>query len=436
MSAGNNHRARRVPIRTIYECQIGRPRPSGRLYCDNSSTSFPKPRCVVDAMVDFAVNVAASAGRGGYREARIAGDILQRCRRNVAQLLNAEAPERIVFTMNCSEALNIAIHGILNTVPPGGEVIATALEHNSVLRPLGALRSASGLQVRIVPCDSVTSLIDPDDVRKALTPKTRLIVCNHASNVTGAIQPVAEVCAMAREAGVPCLIDAAQAAGHVEIDVRAMGCDLLAFPGHKGLLGPTGTGGLYVRDGVEKLLSTIKEGGTGSRSQEVFQPETMPQKFEIGTHNLIGIAGLAASTGWLAKRGVASIRDHDQNLARLFLSLASGIDHLTVYGPWDAARRVGVFSVNIDGLSPTDLATALEARGILTRAGLHCAPLAHQAIGALPAGTCRISIGPFMRDHHIRRVVAELARLAEGSARSSTDATDEAAAIAPEDLAR
>lgn len=282
-----------------------------------------------------------------------------------------------------------------------------------MLRPLAALHQSAGLQVVIMPCDSVTGAVDPDDIRKVITPRTRMIVCNHASNVTGAIQPVAEVCAIAREAGVPCLIDAAQAAGHVEIDVQSLGCDFLAFPGHKGLMGPMGTGGLYVRQGAEKLLSTIKEGGTGSQSQEAFQPETMPQKFETGTHNLVGIAGLAASTGWLLKRGIAAIREHDVRLCKVFMSLAAGIDHLTVYGPTDAARRVGVFSVNIDGVSPTDLAAALEAGGILTRPGLHCAPLAHKAIGTFPAGACRISFGHFMREDHIRRVVAELARLAE-----------------------
>ena len=435
MSATTDNRRKRTRIRTIYQCRIGRPRSRGRLYCDNSSTSFPKPRCVIDAMVDFAVNVAASAGRSGYREARIAGDILHRCRRNAARLLNTETPEQIVFTMNCSEALNFGIHGLLNTAPPGGEVIVTALEHNSVLRPLTALRRSTGLQVVIIPCDPVTSIIDPDDLRKVITPRTRMIVCNHASNVTGAIQPVAEVCAIAREAGVPCLIDAAQAAGHVQIDVRSLGCDFLAFPGHKGLMGPTGTGGLYVCDGAEKLLSTIKEGGTGSQSQEAFQPETMPQKFEIGTHNLVGIAGLAASTGWLLKRGIAAIREHEERLCKVFMSLAAGIDHLTAYGPADAARRVGVFSVNIDGMSPTGLAAALEARGILTRPGLHCAPLVHKAIGTFPSGTCRISFGPFMREDHIRRVVAELARLAEGRGNITKAAEADTIAATPEEQA-
>jgi len=421
----------RVPIRTIYECQIGRPRPAGRLYCDNASTSFPKPGCVVDAMVDFAVNnIGASAGRGAYRESGIAGGILLRCRRNLARLLNAEVPEQIVFTMNCSEALNLVIHGLLNTAAPGAEVIVTALEHNSVLRPLGALKQSNGVQVRVIPCGPITGLIDPDDVRKAITPKTKLIVCCHVSNVTGTIQPVADVCGIARKADIPCLIDAAQAAGHVEIDVRAMGCDFLAFPGHKGLLGPLGTGGLYIRLSAEKLLSTIKEGGTGSQSELMVQPEGTPERFEIGSHNVIGIAGLAASTGWLLKRGVAAIREHDARLCQVVMSLMAGINHLTVYGPWDVAQRVGVFSVNVEGLLPGDLAAALEVRGILTRPGLHCAPLVHKALGTFPAGACRLSFGPFMREDHVRRVTAALFQLAEGRL-GGTMAAAEAEALSP-----
>jgi cysteine desulfurase family protein len=436
MSTSGSHRDRRVPIRVMYDCQIGPLRPSGRLYCDNASSSFPKPGCVTNAMVDFAVNVGSSAGRGAYRESRIAGDILLRCRRNIVALLNAEGPEQIVFTMNCSDALNLVIHGLLNTAAPGAEVIVTALEHNSVLRPLEALKQSNGVQVHVVPCDPIAALVNPEDVRKAITPKTKLIVCCHVSNVTGTIQPVADVCRVAREAGIPCLIDAAQAAGHVEIDVRALGCDFLAFPGHKGLLGPLGTGGLYIRPGAEKLLYTIKEGGTGSQSELMVQPEGMPERFEIGSHNVIGIAGLAASTGWLLNRGIAHVREHDKRLIRLFMSLAGGINHLTVHGPRDAERRVGVFSVNVDGMSPGDVASALEARGILTRAGLHCAPLAHQAIGTFPAGACRISFGPFMREDHVRRVATALFQLAEGRLGGKAAATAKTMPPPPEDQAR
>jgi cysteine desulfurase family protein len=414
MTNGNYRRPRRIPIRTVCECEIGPLRPAGRLYCDNASTTFPKPQCVLNAVADHFVNIGTSAGRGAYHESHLAAAILANCRGSLARLINAESPERIILGSSCSEMLNVVLHGMLNAATPGTEVVVTALEHNSVLRPLGALQHSNGVQIRVVPCDPITSVIDPEDVRRAITSRTRLIVCCHASNVTGALQPVAEVCRIAREAGVPSLVDAAQAVGHVGIDVRALACDFLAAPGHKGLMGPLGTGVLYIRPPAEKLLATIKEGGTGSQSELMVQPEAMPERFEIGSHNVPGFAGLAASAGWLLRRGIAGIREHDARLCKVFMSLAAGVNHLTVYGPWDVQKRVGVVSVNVDGLTPADLAAELEARGILTRPGLHCAPLVHRAIGTFPAGTCRISFGPFMREDHIRRVVAALAQLADG----------------------
>jgi selenocysteine lyase/cysteine desulfurase len=365
-------------------------------------------------MANHFVNTGTSAGRGANRESQLAAGILGNCRGSLARLINAESPERIVLGSGCSDVLNIVLHGMLNAATPGTEVIVTALEHNSVLRPLGAIQQSNGVQVRVAPCDPITTIVDPKDVGKAITSRTRLIVCSYASNVTGALQPAAEICRIAREAGVPSLVDAAQAIGHVGIDVRALACDFLAAPGHKGLMGPLGTGVLYIRPPAERLLATIKEGGTGSQSELMVQPEAMPERFEIGSHNVPGFAGLAASAGWLLKRGIAGIREHDARLCKVFMSLASGVNHLTVYGPWDVQKRVGVFSVNVDGLTPGDLAAALEARGILTRPGLHCAALVHRAIGTFPAGTCRISFGPFMREDHIRRAVAALAQLAEG----------------------
>jgi len=441
-----DNRVRRIPVRGTYECLLGPSRPASRLYFDNASTSFPKPRCVTDAMVDFAVNVGASAGRSAYREAHMAGEILFRCRRNLAQLLHAEAPERIVLAMNCSEALSMVIHGLLSTAPPGAEVVVTALEHNSVLRPLGTLQRVNGLRIHVVPCDPSTGLIDPDDVHRAITSKTRMVVCCHTSNVIGTIQPVAEVCRVAREAGVPCLVDAAQAIGRVEIDVRALGCDFLAFSGHKGLLGPLGTGGLYIRPDAERLLATTREGGTGSQSELTFQPETMPEKFEIGSHNVIGIAGLTAATGWLLKRGVSAIREHDKQLSRVFISSTAGarlhaarqgnVSRLVVYGTRDVERRVGVFSVNVEGMPPGELAAAMETHGILTRSGLHGAPLAHQAIGVCPApaGTCRLSFGPFMREDHVRRAAFALSQIAEGGPLVRAGVRVDEADGMPEDL--
>ncbi|HUT01615.1 MAG TPA: aminotransferase class V-fold PLP-dependent enzyme [Phycisphaerae bacterium] len=386
-----------------------------RVYMDNSATSFPKPSAVTEAMVSFARDCGASAGRGAYAEAKACEQVLATCRQRIAELIHAEGPERIVFTLNCSEALAIAIRGLLNTAGRGAHALATAMEHNSVLRPLNALKEQVGLEPQFVPCDPATGRVDPDDLRRAIRPSTKLIACVHVSNVTGTMQPIADVAAAAREAGVPCLIDAAQSVGHVPLDVQQLGADFVAFPGHKGLLGPLGTGVLYIRPGVEDRLPTMKEGGTGTISERPVQPETMPDKYEIGSHNAIGIAGLGAGVAWLLRRGVEALRHHDEKLCRLFLELTGGVEHLTVYGPRAVEHRAGVFSVNVDGFdSPGDLAGVLERDfGLLTRPGVHCAPLAHQTIGTHPAGTCRFSFGPFTTEAHVRHAAEALARIAE-----------------------
>jgi len=385
-----------------------------RIYLDNSATSFPKPPAVIDAMVRFARECGASAGRGAYAEAKACEQMIAACRARVAQLINAEAPERIVFAMNCSEGLSIVIRGLLNTAPRGTHAIATAMEHNSVLRPLNALADQIGLEPEFIPCDPQTGLVDPDGIRRAIRPTTKLIACVHVSNVTGTMQPAHEVAAIAREAEIPCLIDSAQAAGHVEIDVQQLGADFVAFPGHKGLLGPLGTGALYIRPGMEHSLPTMKEGGTGTISEQPVQPQTMPDKYEIGSHNAIGLAGLAEGVAWVLDQTVESIRAHDEELMALFLSLTEGVPNLVVYGPGELAHRAGVFSANADGVSPHDLAAALERDfGVCTRPGVHCAPLAHKTIGTHPTGTCRLSFGPLTTEDDVRTAACGLADIAE-----------------------
>jgi len=386
-----------------------------RIYLDNSATSFPKPEGVTEAMVAFATHCGASAGRGAYAEARACEEIVATCRRRIAALINAESPERIIFALNCSEALAIAIRGLLNTAPRGAHAIATAMEHNSVLRPLNALQAQTGLDPEFIACDCQTGLVDPDDVRRAIRAETKLIACVHVSNVTGTKQPIEEVVAIARHAGVASVIDAAQSAGHVEIDVQALGADFVAFPGHKGLLGPLGTGVLYIRPGMENSLPTMKEGGTGTISEQAVQPETMPDKYEIGSHNAIGLAGLSEGVAWLLDRGVASVRRHDEAMCELFLSRTTDVEGLTVYGPRDIADRAGVFSVNVAGLGAGDLAARLESEaGICSRPGVHCAPLAHETIGTHPGGTCRLSFGPFTTEEHVSVAVEALTRIAGG----------------------
>ncbi len=386
-----------------------------RIYMDNSATSFPKPPATAEAMVRFAEECGASAGRGAYDEARECGVILQTARERIAELIHAESPERIVFTMNCSEALNTAIRGVLNTAEAGSHAIATAMEHNSVLRPLNALAEQTGLDVEFVPCDPQTGLVDPDDVRAAIRPTTKLIACVHVSNVTGTAQPIQAICDIARAAGIPSVIDVAQSIGHMEIDVQQLGADFVAFPGHKGLLGPLGTGVLYVRPGAEERCATMKEGGTGTISEVATQPLTMPDKYEIGSHNAIGIAGLLAGVEWVLERGVDNLRRHDVELCELFMAATDDIDGLTVYGPRDVADRTGVFSVTIAGLTCHQLADKLEADfGILTRPGIHCAPYAHKTIGTHPTGTCRLSFGAFTTHDHVQSAADALREIAAG----------------------
>ena len=390
-------------------------KPMNRIYMDNSATSFPKPPGVIEAMVAFAQDCGASAGRGAYSEARGCEAMIATCRGRIAELINAETPERIVLAMNCSEGLSIAIRGLLNTASPGAHAIATAMEHNSVLRPLNALREQIGIEPEFIPCDPASGLVDPDDIRGAIRPETKLIACVHVSNVTGTIQPIAEVAQIAREHDVPFLVDAAQSAGHVEIDVRALGADLVAFPGHKGLLGPLGTGVLYVRSGFEDRLPTMKEGGTGTISERAVQPRSMPDKYEIGSHNAIGLAGLSEGVAWVLACGVASMRLRDVQLSSLFMELTAGVDGLTVYGPRDIDHRAGVFSVNVRDIAPGALADRLESQyGLLTRPGLHCAPLAHETIGTHPAGTCRLSFGAMTSEDEVKTAAAALREISGG----------------------
>ena len=265
-----------------------------------------------------------------------------------------------------------------------------------------------------VPVDGATGLVDPDDVRRAIRPDTKLIAVTHVSNVTGTVQPVREIGRIAREAGIPFVVDAAQSAGHLPIDVQADCIDLLAAPGHKALLGPLGTGFLYVRPGLEKKLRTTREGGTGSVSEQAVQPDFMPDKYEPGSHNAIGLLGLSEGAKWVAEQTVEKLAAHDADLTRTFLEGVSDVEGLTYYGPRGVRHRVGVFSVRVEGYDPHELSAVLEGTyGILTRSGIHCAPLAHEAIGtAALGGTTRFSFGPFLSKQDVKYATDALAEIA------------------------
>jgi cysteine desulfurase/selenocysteine lyase len=384
-----------------------------RLYLDNAATSRPKPKAVYDAMARYATDLGASAGRGAYAEAVETGELMNECRRRLNRLFHGERAEHFVFTLNCSDALNLAIKGLIDPFEKG-HAICTHIDHNSILRPLRAMEERGWIGTTRVRVDGMTGIVDPEEIRRAIRPDTRLIAITHVSNVTGTIQPIREIGRIAREARIPFIVDAAQSAGHVPIDVQADGIDLLAVPGHKGLLGPLGTGFLYIRPGVEKILATIREGGTGSVSELDRQPEFMPDKYEPGSHNAVGIIGLSEGVNWILGQTVQKLHEHDRELVGTFLEGINDIEGLTYYGPRGVRDRVGVFSIRVEGYDPHELSSALESSfGILTRSGIHCAPLAHEAIGtAALGGTTRLSFGPFLSMQDVSFATDAIAEIA------------------------
>lgn len=385
----------------------------GRLYLDNAATSFPKPASVLREMSRYATQVGASAGRGAYAEAVEAGQLVHECRVRLNRLFHGEGPDQFIFTLNCTDALNIAIKGLVD--PRGsGHAICSCGDHNSILRPLSELQKMGAVEVSRVPVDGGSGLLDPADIRRALRADTRLIALTHVSNVTGTVQPLREVARIAREAGVPLVVDAAQSAGHLPIDLKEEGIDLLAAPGHKALLGPLGTGFLYIRPGLERRMRTFREGGTGSSSEEPAQPDFMPDRLEAGSHNAIGLAGLAAAVAEVMDFGIEQAVVHDGNLVRTFLDGIDGVDGLRIIGINGVRNRIGVFSIRIDGIEPHELSAVLEERhGILTRSGLHCAPLMHEALGTLArGGTTRLSFGRFVSLHDVQYAADALADVA------------------------
>lgn len=388
------------------------------IYLDNAATSWPKPESVYVAMDRFMREVGASPGRSGHRLAVAAGRIVLETRERLAELFGVADPLRIVFTLNVTEALNLVIRGLLHD---GDHVITSSMEHNSVMRPLRALEPA--VEVSVVPC-STEGVLDPDAVAAAIRPNTKLVILNHASNVVGTLLPVAEVGAIARRRGIVFAVDAAQTAGAYPIDVEAINVDLLGFTGHKSLFGPQGTGGLFIRDGIE--LEPLKRGGTGSRSEFEVQPDFLPDCYESGTPNTVGLAGLGAGVAFVLKEGVADIRAHELALTRQLIDSLHSIDGVRVYGTGDAQRQVAVVSFTIDGVSPSDVAEWLdEDYEIMCRVGLHCAPRAHRTIGTFPQGTIRLSPGYFTTEADIARCVVAVAAIA---ARGRAAARFEAAA--------
>ena len=381
-----------------------------RIYLDNAATSWPKPTAVYEAVDHYFRELGAPAGRSAYREAAEVERLVTDARRQIGLLLGNVAPERVIFTFNGTDSLNLALHGVLRA---GDHVVTSVVEHNSVLRPLRYLEQAGVIEVSRVACDG-RGLVDPDDVSREVRGNTRMIALSHASNVTGAIQPAEDVARIAAEHELLFLLDAAQTLGHLEVDVQKIGAHLVAAPGHKALLGPLGVGLLYIAPGVEQQLAPIRQGGTGTQSETDLQPDSLPDKYESGNHNVPAIVGLGAAVNQLRAKGLGVVEQHAQTLLTSLLEGLAEIDKVTLHGPADARQQSAIQSVSVAGYDPQEVATMLDAAySIQVRAGLHCAPLMHDALGTRAhGGTLRLSLGQFNTLDQIKAVVAGMAELA------------------------
>jgi len=383
-----------------------------RTYLDNAATSFPKPPAVVEAVHQYLSECGAPAGRGAYRAALDVGRTVARCRQSAAKLLGVADPSRFVFTFNGTDGLNVAIQGVCR---PGDHAVTSTWEHNSVLRPLRALEQQRGVAVTRLQPDA-TGRLDPAALQATLQPNTRLVVVQHASNVTGVIQSLDDLAAVVRKHGALFLVDAAQSAGHVPIDLSATDVDLWACSGHKGLLGPLGTGLLYVGTRAEPLLEPLRWGGTGTHSEDDVQPRELPDRLESGNLNVPGIVGLDAALTEILARGIPAICEHEQELTRRLWRGLAEIRSVTLFGPPpEHVPRTGVVSLQLTDLAPQEAAALLDQHfGIECRAGLHCAPGVHRALGTLETGgTLRFSVGMFNTPDHIDRAVKGVKALAE-----------------------
>lgn len=382
-----------------------------RVYLDNAATSFPKPAAVYDAVDRYQRSLGVSIGRGAYREAVEAQRMLDHCRQRAAMLLGAESPERIVFTYSGTDGLNMALVGLCR---PGDHVVTSELEHNSVLRPLRWLSETRGVEVTKVS-PRADGRVEPADVRAVLRPNTRLVAIQHASNVTGVVQPIAEIGEIARANGSLILVDAAQTAGHLPLDLSQMPVDVLVCPGHKGLLGPLGTGLVYLRPGIEQQLDCYRLGGTGTQSEDDRQPMQMPDRYESGNHNAPGLAGLNAGLNHLQNETVESVRRVEVELTGRLVEGLRSLTRVTVYGHASPqTQHVGVVSFNVAGFAPHEAASILDdSFGIQARAGLHCAPGAHRWLGTFDSGgTVRFSVGPFTTASEIDHAISSVRELA------------------------
>lgn len=374
------------------------------IYLDNGATSFPKPRDMIMAMEECIKEYCGNPGRSGHYMSMRTGEEVYHARRKVSSLFNIKKPEQLIFTKNTTESLNLAMRGFLKK---GDHVITTSMEHNSVLRPLKALEKV-GVEHTIINGDT-KGRVNPKDIEKSITPQTKLIVITAASNVTGTKMPLQQIGKIARQKGICFMVDGAQGAGNMNLDVESLCIDMLAVPGHKGMLGPLGTGALYIREGIQ--LEPLLAGGTGTESKKRTQPKNFPEGFEAGTINAPAIIGLGSSAEYVAKIGVEVIARYEEELIGWLDEELKNMKGITLYGP-ECNEKTGISLINIDGFGAEEVTEELSKHyGIAVRGGFHCAGLAHKTIGTWNEGAVRISIGPFNTKKEMRALIEALNKI-------------------------
>jgi cysteine desulfurase family protein len=378
------------------------------IYFDNAATSWPKVPGVGDAMLDFLTNIGANPGRSGHRMAVESGRIVYNTREAVAKLFNASDPLQVVFGHNVTEALNLALNGLLR---PGDHVITSSMEHNSMMRPIRALQK-KGVLVTVVQC-STEGFMDLEDLRAEIKPTTKMIALNHASNIIGTLLPIPDVGQIAREHDLLFLVDAAQTGGAYPINMQENCIDLLGFTGHKSLYGPMGTGGLIIGERVNvKNMEPLKRGGTGSRSESEIQPDFLPDLAESGTPNAVGLAGLNASIEWILEKGVDNIRAHEMGLTQQLIDGLLTIPKVKVYGGLKAIEQTATVSFNVLDREPSDVGVLLDEEfDIMCRVGLHCSPVSHKTIGTFPDGTIRFGLGLLNTADEIEKAISAVRQI-------------------------
>lgn len=378
------------------------------VYLDNSSTTFPKPKQVIDGIYNYMLNVGGNAGRGNYANSLQSNRFLYEAREIVSDFFCFSSPSNVIFTNNVTTSLNMLIKGLLK---PGDHVVTSSMEHNSVLRPLISCKELLGVNLDIIDADS-SGFINVSDFESKITPDTKLVILTQASNVTGSIQNISEVGKICREKDVFFIVDSSQGAGVLDINMNSINANAIAFTGHKSLLGPQGIGGFIIDDKLNNNCTSILHGGTGSLSYSLDQPDFLPDKFECGTHNMPGIVGLSESIKFITSTGIRTIYEHNHDLMNYLLNGLLNINDLVVYGDTTGKNITTCVSINMKSLDSSELGYLLEEEGIKTRCGLHCAPLAHKTIGTYPNGTVRLSISYFTTKEEIDYTLKILNKIA------------------------